>query len=314
MTRSSTGTASPVSARRLALLVVAAAAVPAAVAVAALSSRLAREIALAPDQSAGARAAFARALAGLLLGTAVVAAVAAAAGIRMLARSAAAASDAARREERFLAHAAHELRTPITILRTLAEQALARERDAAGYRAALEEIADEARRGGELVASLLDLARLDTGAVVLSDDGVSIAGIVAAVREHALRRFPGREVEILRADGVVVRANPELLERALFNLAANALKHAGPKAQVVLVCGRRGGEAFLGVEDDGPGIPESEVARLLGRFERGADSGSGTGLGLAIADGIAKAHGGRLEIGRAASGGCRAVLWLRPSP
>ena len=218
---------------------------------------------------------------------------------------------AKKREERFLAQAAHVLKTPVAVLRAVAEQALLRERSAAEYRAALEEIADEARRAGEMVSSLLDLARLDTGAVTLDEGRISVAALCEEVVRVESARSRGAPLTLQRGGDADVAGNRALLLRGLSNLVVNARKHAGERARVVVFCGVDGDDALLGVDDDGPGIPPEEITRVLGRFERGrAPAGSGTGLGLPIVDGLARAHGGRLEVSRSPLGGCRALLRL----
>lgn len=261
--------------------------------------------------------AFLSAAGGLLLGTAVVVVLAAHVLSRDAPRDVPAAREPAppsSREQRFVANAAHELRTPITVLRALADQALARERPAPEYRRALEEIAEESRRAGELVESLLELARLDTGAFVL-DDEISVTALAEEVVRLASARFPARPIGLRKSGEAKLRGNATLLSRGVLNLVLNAVKYAGPSAEVTVFVETHADCVLVGVDDSGPGIPGSDRERLLGRFERGAaPAGSGIGLGLPIADGIARAHRGSLEIGRSEAGGCRAALSLPTGP
>ena len=254
---------------------------------------------------------FGREVLGVVSGTAAIVVLLSLAAASLL-RRVSGRDDASRsHEERFLAQAAHELRTPISVLRAVAEQALTRERSDAEYRTALEEIADEARRAGEMVANLLDLARIDTGAIILDEAHVSIAALGAEVTHREKSRNPGALLSFRDGGDADIAGNRALLERSLANLVVNAVKHAGRGAHVVVFSGVEGSDALLGVDDDGPGIAAVDVERVLGRFERGASpAGSGTGLGLPLAEGLARAHGGRLEISKSPLGGCRALLRL----
>ena len=95
-----------------------------------------------------------------------------------------------------------------------------------------------------------------------------------------------------------VRADPSLLDQALANIVGNAVRYAGPEAEVELAARREGGEIVLSMTDDGPGISPTLLPKVFEKFARGreqdGDGGEGTGLGLAIAKGIVEAHGGSI--------------------
>lgn len=196
---------------------------------------------------------------------------------------------------RFTADAAHDLRTPLAVLRGEVDLALRRERTPAEYRETLTRLRADLAGLSRLADDLLTLARLegqgrDAGAsappVPLSEVlalPLRTAGPLAAARGHRLR-----------ADvppGLWVSGDPALLSRALLNLLVNAVTHGG---HTHLTAERRGGWLCLRVRDDGPGVPpELRGDALFARFARGAAS-EGSGLGVAIAREVARVHGGAL--------------------
>jgi two-component system sensor histidine kinase TctE len=148
---------------------------------------------------------------------------------------------------------------------------------------------------------------------------VDLKALCEEVLEEYLDRAGARQIDLgLEAAEVQVQGYAWLLRELLSNLVDNAVRYTPAGGHVTLRCGLRrtdGKEveqAFLEVEDDGPGVPEPERARLLERFYRvPGTSGEGNGLGLAIADEIARVHGSQLQIGAGAQGcGLRCTLWL----
>lgn len=252
-----------------------------------------------------------RATLGVFLGSAAGVLSASVAASSLLRRLPSVRREAKAREQRFLAQAAHELRTPIAVLRALAEQALMSDREGSEYRRILTEIADEARRASALVGDLLEVARIDSGAVVVGAEEFGAASIAEEAVRTQIPRWPHASITLRVEGDATLSGSRELLLRALTNLVVNAVKHGGAKVHVEVWCRKDGSQVLLEVDDDGPGIPPGEIPRVLGRFERGTNAkGSGTGLGLPIAEGLAKAHGGGLEILTSPAGGCRALLRL----
>ncbi len=197
---------------------------------------------------------------------------------------------AVEQHKRFVADAAHELRSPLAILRTRLELA--------GHEAETGELAAQALTDVEriqaLTADLLLLARLDAGEP-LRDDEVDLGQVVA---EEAAQPRPRPDVALdldIAAD-VLVRGSGDRLKRLTANLVDNAVRHAAGAVTVRLRSD--GSRAVLEVADDGPGIPEEDREIVFDRFTRldqarDRDHG-GSGLGLAIARDIAVAHGGSL--------------------
>jgi signal transduction histidine kinase len=202
---------------------------------------------------------------------------------------------------RFMADAAHELRTPVTLLRTRTEVALARPRDPAGDAAAFQGIEREADRLGSIVGDLLLLARADAGerpvarAALFLDDVASQA--VAAVRTLAERK--GVSLEVGSFDEAQVLGDAELVERLLLIVLDNAVKYTPPGGRVTLDVTARDGKRSVIVSDSGVGIPAEELPRIFERFYRGAGArshGEGAGLGLPIARWIADLHSARIAV------------------
>jgi signal transduction histidine kinase len=114
------------------------------------------------------------------------------------------------------------------------------------------------------------------------------------------------------ADGAVIAAPPEWLDRLLGVLLDNACKYAPEGGRVTVSVLVDGSRVALTVDDSGPGIPESERTRIFDRFHRATDTEGGAGLGLAIADAIVRATGGRWKVASAPSGGARmGISWSR---
>jgi signal transduction histidine kinase len=225
---------------------------------------------------------------------------------------------ARRRELEFTADASHELRTPLSVLR--AEIALARatpppprgEQDGAGD--LLDRVDGESARLERIVEDLLFLARSESEPPPPSDEPVDLHTLVrqSALRFAAVARSRQIELAVPAAtdDAALILAPAEWVDRLLGILIDNACRCAPDGGHVTVHAGVVGKRAFLAVEDDGPGIPESERRRVFDRFHRIDDRPGGHGLGLAIADSIVQSTAGRWQIGSSPSGGARMeVSW-----
>lgn len=219
-------------------------------------------------------------------------------GAERTARSAEATARASEaRTRRFVADAAHELRTPLAGVQAVAEAAAApgldpEERDRLHLL-----LLRETHRAGRLVDDLLAMARIDAG-LDLRREPVELRALAEAEAERVRLRAPDRTVEVT-GHAVTVTGDAERLGRALANLLDNARRHAGPGGMVRVQVLADGTQATVRVTDTGPGVPADQRTRIFDRLvrlddARSADAG-GAGLGLAIARGIARAHGGDLR-------------------
>jgi two-component system sensor histidine kinase TctE len=205
---------------------------------------------------------------------------------------------AARNQRQFVADTAHQLRTPIAgLLGSL--QVLMREPAAEPIQGRLASLYEGVQRLSHSANQLLALARADPSTSLA--DGFEKTDLKAIV-ERVVERNVDRAVECGLDLGVEslpasTAGNARLLDDLLSNLLDNALKYTPSGGRVTVRCGYESGAPFLEVEDDGPGIPESERSRVRERFYRipGSPPG-GCGLGLAIVDEIARLHEARLSI------------------
>jgi two-component system, OmpR family, sensor histidine kinase TctE len=223
-----------------------------------------------------------------------------------------------RNQQRFVANAAHQLRTPLAGLRAHAELALAQPLvDAA--RAEVSQVHSATVRTARLANQLLALARAEPGGrIEPASSPVDLKRVVEGAADEWVHRALERDVDLgFELDGATVQGDILLLREALGNLVHNALEYVARGGHVTVRTGMRAdawnsGEPhpFVEVEDDGPGIPPAERARVVERFYRVPGThGTGSGLGLAIVNEIAATHRATLEISEGASGkGCRVEL------
>lgn len=214
------------------------------------------------------------------------------------------------RQQRFVADASHELRSPLTRIRSELEV----DRDhpeTADHVATRDSVLDEIAHLQRLVDDLLLLARSDAGDAVLRREPVDLDDLVL----RDVTRLQAESDVSIDARGVSaaqVLGDRDALGRLIRNLTDNAVRHA--RSAVTLTLAERNGSAQLVVADDGPGIPSVDRGRVFERFTRVDDAraadGGGAGIGLAIVRDIAERHGGRVDVTVAAGGGARFVVEL----
>jgi two-component system sensor histidine kinase TctE len=214
-------------------------------------------------------------------------------------------SAASRNQQRFLADAAHQLRTPLAGLQAHTELALAQPMPEKS-RAQIEQVHRATIRTGRLANQLLTLARAEPGARSGSEK-INLKDLAGGEAETWVRQSLTRDIDLgFELDPAAVKGDAFLLREALANLVHNALEYSNRGGRVTVRTGRRNGHAFLEVEDDGPGIAPQERQRVLERFYRVPGTpGTGSGLGLAIVREIAASHAASMFIVDGAAGGCR---------
>jgi signal transduction histidine kinase len=222
-----------------------------------------------------------------------------------------------------VANVSHELRTPITALQAVLENLVdgVEPPDPEVLRTMLKQV----ERLGRLVTQLLDLSRLESGAVPLQLRTFALRELLDDAAGECRLHAPGTPVEVrVEPPDLVVEADPERLHQVLANLLENAVRHSPPGAAVEVAAttvGANGSGAAivrLAVADAGPGIPEDEASRVFERFYRAdaarASSDGGAGLGLAIARWIVDLHGGSIRPESRQPTGCRMVVELPARP
>jgi len=220
-------------------------------------------------------------------------------------------------QKRFVAHAAHELRSPITVVHGQLALALRRPRKEHEYRLAIEEALGSATQLRSLTEELLDLACAGaSSAGPFQPTSIAEAAWCAArcVRPDADRAQVTLDLRVEQDGGTLVSGRPLDVERMLRNLLENAVRHSPAGGRVVLDAVVRSGVVAIAVRDQGSGVPEPERSRLFEPFFRGAraraEGGSGAGLGLAIVREIARAHGGDVHLDTSTASGARFVVEL----
>jgi signal transduction histidine kinase len=209
-------------------------------------------------------------------------------------------------EKELIANVSHELRTPIFALQAVLENVVDGVSDPQTLRTALA----QTERLGRLVTELLDLSRIEAGAVPLELAEFDVTEFLQeAVREaEVAAHAAGRAVSFEASDlPLVAVADPARLHQVLANLLDNAARHSPDGGIVTAVARREAGRFIIEVTDQGPGIPPERRAGVFERFTRGerSDGQAGTGLGLAIARWAVELHGGEIAVVDAPKPGCR---------
>jgi signal transduction histidine kinase len=218
------------------------------------------------------------------------------------------------RQRRFVADASHELRTPVASIRQHAEVALAHP-ERSSVRSLAETVLAEVLRMQRLVSDLLVLAASDERSALLRRRPVDLDDLVFAVAGD-LRASSTLRVDTTAVSAGRVTGDGPALRRVLTNLVDNAARHTRNSVRFALTTVED--TVILIVDDDGPGIPESDRQRVLERFVRidtaRARNAGGSGLGLAIVAEIVHAHRGAIQIGESPLGGTRITVRLPSDP
>ena len=210
-----------------------------------------------------------------------------------------------------LASLGHDLRTPLTAIRVAAGNLQASWPDEQQRREQSELILTEVDRLTRLFQNILEMARIDAGAVTEDMRWVAASEIIEAARSSVEPALRGRPVQVAADSERLVRLDPRLTSAALSHLLENAAQYApaGLPIEVSAVVTSEG--LTIAVQDRGPGIPPPDLPHVFERFYRGANAGqrrSGTGMGLAIAKGMLAVERGRLSAENCAEGGARFTM------
>lgn len=221
---------------------------------------------------------------------------------------------------RFTADAAHELRTPLAVIRNEAEVALRQPRSGEEYGRALESVLEEAARLGRLADELLFLCRQDAGLGPRPDGPVELGPLLEEVvgNMRPLAQEKGAELTLEVGPGGAVVGDGGQFRRVFYNLLDNGVKYTPPGGRVLICCRREGGEAVVTVEDTGVGIAEEHLPHIFGRFYRVDQARTlgegGAGLGLAICRSVVQAAGGSIAVSSRVGAGTKFTIRLPAAP
>jgi two-component system sensor histidine kinase KdpD len=208
----------------------------------------------------------------------------------------------------------HELRTPIAAI-TAAVSALTAMKPEAGpelQKTLTHEIEESAARLNRLVSNLLDMTRLESGAVKPRMDWCDVADLINIAMRHNERELSGHPIETVLSQPLpLVKMDFVLMEQVMNNLLLNAAAYTPKGNPVEIKAWATPSELAIAVADRGPGLPAESLSHLFEKFYRapGAPAG-GTGLGLSIVKGLVEAHGGRVEVQNRPGGGAEFTVYL----
>jgi two-component system sensor histidine kinase KdpD len=213
----------------------------------------------------------------------------------------------------------HDLRTPLASIMASVTSLMDSDIrwDEETKRDFLQGILDEAERLNRLVGNLLDMSRIEGGALRPEKDWYSIGEVIEAVVQRIEPRLAGRPVVVdLQEDLPLARFDFTEIEQVLTNLVENAANYTPPGTPITITARRDDDRLEVSVEDEGPGVAPEHMPHLFDKFYRVAGTGHrvGTGLGLAIASGLVQAHGGQMQAVNRASAGLRVVFTLPLEP
>ncbi|TFZ03278.1 sensor histidine kinase [Ramlibacter rhizophilus] len=198
-----------------------------------------------------------------------------------------------------LAGISHDLRTPLTTIVGTATSLLEQgdRLDRAQHELLLRGLLEQAQRLHRQMTDLLDLARMEEGAVQLQPEWCPADDLVAEALAPLAARLQGRRLDTTLAADAIVWCDPRLMEQALFNLVDNALRYTPAEARIRIEVRLQPGVCQFVVADEGPGLPEGREQELFRKFQRGQSepAGGGFGLGLAICAAVARLHQGGIQ-------------------
>ena len=213
-----------------------------------------------------------------------------------------------------LSSVSHDLRTPLATITGAASTILesGSQLDAQARQELLESVREEAERLNRLVQNLLEMTRLESGALQLHREWHPLEEVIGAALSRLGKKLSGRRVHTsVPSDLPLVPIDDVLVEQVLVNLLDNAIKYTPAESPIRIMATSTDEAVTVEIADHGPGLPRGEEDRIFEKFYRAQpDRGRGSGLGLAICQGIVKAHGGRIWAQNLPEGGVAFLFTL----
>jgi two-component system sensor histidine kinase KdpD len=210
-----------------------------------------------------------------------------------------------------LASIAHDLRTPLTAIRIAASNLQAEWLTEADRREQSDVVRVEIARLGRLFENILEMARIDAGAIAASERWAPLSDIVDAARDQVAQTLAHHTIAVEIGRDGLVRLDPRLAAAALAHLLENAAQHAPDGSTISVIAEAAADGLVISVRDRGPGIAPADLPRLFERFYRGGESrrgAAGTGMGLSIARGLLAVERGRIWAENCVDGGARFTM------
>ncbi|HTQ38442.1 MAG TPA: DUF4118 domain-containing protein [Pirellulales bacterium] len=219
-----------------------------------------------------------------------------------------------------LSSVSHDLRTPLAMIAVTAASLLDNSTDpnSAGSREMLQTMVDESHRLSRQVDNLLEMARLNSGTLVLNCEWQVLEELVGVVLARMRGELQKHTVQVnIARDFPLLWVAAELIEQVLVNLLENAARYTPPGTRIEITAHRQGDVAEICVADNGPGLSPGSETKIFNKFYRGsrivADGQRGIGLGLPICQGIVHAHSGKIRTANRTAGGAEFIITL-PCP
>ncbi len=220
------------------------------------------------------------------------------------------------RQKRFVADAAHELRTPVSIVLAQSEHSLTRERSSADYQSGFQTIRSTARHMKRLVDDLLTLSQIDAGQMTLNRTSIDLKTLIDEAITMVSLLAEQKAIVVTGAySSVFVRGDAVRLRQVLLNLLANAIQFSNSGSHVIVSLNEETEAAILTIRDHGVGMTSDELSRVWDRFyqvdqARTITESSGRGLGLSLVAEMVRLHGGRVALHSTPGEGSVATIFL----